>query len=168
MKLNKKAQAITLQSGPRFVLILILVGMLLGAGIIALSAFRTTARETITNANNFTALNHTDVRFAVTGELTCSAVTIVNSSIVDTTSKFTITNCNAFLTDNSQNNTNHRASYTAIRTSAASSAIDNSMTGAVNISSQLPTVGTLVGVGLILVVVIGVFAFMAIRSKSGF
>ncbi len=168
MKLNKKAQAITLQSGPRFVLILILLGMLLGAGIIALSAFRTTARETVTTANNFTALNQTNVDFSRETELTCSGVSIVNSTLADNTASFTITNCNALLTDNSQNNTNHRASYTAIRISAASTTLNNSMTGAVNLSAQLPTVGTLVGVGLILVVVIGVFAFMAVRSKSGF
>lgn len=166
MKLNKKAQAISLQSAPRFVLILILLGMLLGAGIIALSAFRTTARITATNANNFTALNQTSVRFAVTGELTCSGVSIVNSTLDDDTAAFTITNCEALLTDNSQNNTNHRASYTAIRISAASTTINNSMRGATNLSDQLPTVGTLLGVGLILIVVIGVFAFMAIKSRS--
>ena len=168
MKLNRKAQAISLQSAPRFVLILILLGMLLGAGIIALSAFRTTARETVAAANNFTAVNATNVDFSVAGTLTCSGVTIINSTLEDTTSKFVITNCEALLTDNSQTATNHRASYTAIRTSAASDALNNSMRGAINISTQLPTVGTLVGVGLILVVVIGVFAFMAIKSKSGF
>jgi len=166
MKQNKKAQALNLSSAPRFVLILLLIGMLLGAGIIALSSFRTTARETVSSANNFTALNSTAVTFGKTDELTCSNVVIINSTLVDTTSKFVITNCQAMLTDNSQNNTNHRATYTAIRTTAASQTLNNSIRGASNLSAQLPTVGTLLGVGLILTVVIGVFMFMLLRNRG--
>ncbi len=93
MKMNKKAQAITFGNAPRLVLLFVLIGMVLGAGVIALAAFR----DSTTDA-------------------------------------------------------------------AAQTAINNTIDGASNLSAQLPTVGTILGVGLILVVVIGVFAFFAVRG----
>jgi len=91
--MNKKAQAITFGNAPRLVLLFVLIGMVLGAGVIALASFRDSTTD-----------------------------------------------------------------------SEAQSAINNTIDGASNLSAQLPTVGTILGVGLILVVVIGVFAFFAVRG----
>jgi len=91
--MNKKAQAITFGNAPRLVLLFVLIGMVLGAGVIALASFRDSTTD-----------------------------------------------------------------------SEAQSAINNTIEGAGNLSAQLPTVGTILGVGLILVVVIGVFAFFAVRG----
>ena len=91
--MGKKGQAITFGNAPKLILLFVLIGMVLGAGVIALASFR----DTTTDADASTTLN-------------------------------------------------------------------NTIDGSVNLSEQLPTVGTILGVGLILVVVIGVFAFFAMRG----
>ena len=88
--LGKKGQAITFGNAPRIILLFVLIGMVLGAGVIALASFESTTTD-----------------------------------------------------------------------EDASTALNNTILGSVNLSAQLPTVGTILGVGLILVVVIGVFAFFA-------
>jgi hypothetical protein len=87
---GKKGQAITFGNAPRIVLLFVLIGMVLGAGVISLTSFR----NSVTDVDAETALN-------------------------------------------------------------------NTIEGSTNLSLQLPTVGTMLGVGLILTVVIGVFAFFA-------
>lgn len=164
--MNKKGQAITFQSAPGVILTLVLIGMVLGAGVIALAAFRDSTVITTGQVNNFTALNSTAVRFAASTALTCSGTTFVNSTGQDDTSSFTVSDCTASLTDNTQNNTNHQATYTAtVEDTDAATAINNTISGAVNVSQQLPTVGTLVGVGLILLVVVGTFLFFGKRQE---
>ena len=91
--MNKKGQAITFGNAPRLILLFVLIGMVLGAGVIALASFE----DTTTDVGSSTVLN-------------------------------------------------------------------NTIQGSINLSAQLPTVGTILGVGLILVVVIGVFAFFAVRG----
>ena len=91
--MNKKAQAITFGNAPRIILLFVLIGMVLGAGAIALASFEATTTD-----------------------------------------------------------------------AAASGILNNTLEGSTNLSLQLPTVGTILGVGLILVVVIGVFAFFAVRA----
>ena len=93
--MSKKGQAITFGSAPRLILLFVLIGMVLGAGVIALVSFKNTTSD-------------------------ASAVQVLN----------------------------------------------NTVTGSVNLSQQLPTVGTILGVGLILVVVIGVFAYFAMRQEG--
>lgn len=46
----------------------------------------------------------------------------------------------------------------------ANTSINNAVTGIGNFTAQLGTVGTMVGIGLILLIVLGVFAF---RGKGG-
>lgn len=93
--MDKKGQAITFGNAPRLILLFVLIGMVLGAGAIALSSFRDSTTD------------------------------------VD-----------------------------------ASGVLNNTLEGSTNLSAQLPTVGTMLGVGLILVVVIGVFAFFAVGGRS--
>lgn len=164
MKGNKKGQA-TLEGAPKLILLFVLIGMLLGSGIIALSSFRTSSRTSgVAQVNNFTALNQTVVSFAVGQEVSCSGVSIVNSTGTTNTASFSVTNCSATLSDNSQNNTNHQATYTAVNNNEATDVLGDAVSGGVNLSTQLPTIGTLIGVSLILIVVIGVFAGMLLKK----
>lgn len=171
-KLTKKGQAITFENAPRLILLFIVIGMTLGAGTIALAAFRGTADVSTTQSRSdtFTALNSTGVDFSPDPNIdTCTNVNLFNgTNVVEVTSEFTISNCRATLFNNTINNTVTTANYTRTFDVAtdSSNAINNSIIGAVNLSAQLPTVGTILGVGLILVVVIGVFAFFAIRGAQ--
>jgi hypothetical protein len=47
----------------------------------------------------------------------------------------------------------------ADNTSDVNVSLDNSITGLVNFSAQIPTVGIMLGIGLILLVILGVFGF---------
>lgn len=49
----------------------------------------------------------------------------------------------------------------------ANTSIDNAVTGVSNFSAQLPTVGTMIGIGLVLLIIVGVFAFGLMRRGSG-
>jgi hypothetical protein len=48
---------------------------------------------------------------------------------------------------------------TSLGAGNAQNAVNNATSGVLNLSQQLPTVGTIIGVSLIIVVVLGAFAF---------
>lgn len=50
---------------------------------------------------------------------------------------------------------------------AVNTTIDNSITGVGNFTGQLPTVGTMIGIGLVLLIIVGVFAFGLMRRGGG-
>jgi len=165
MKMNKKAQQLTFENAGQFALILVLIGIIAGAGAIALASFRDTSYTARTKeVNNFTAQNATSVRFAASNAVTCTGVSFKNSSSQNyDATKFTIVNCEAILKDNTQDGTNFEATYDADVINIVTDITNNTLTGSEHFSLQLPTVGTLLGVALILLVVIGVFAMGFIR-----
>ena len=164
---GKKGQAITFGNAPRLILLFVLIGMVLGAGVIALASFRDTTRTSTSGlSTTFTGSNTTATSFlATTATAPCTSVTIFNVTN-DITTSFTVTeaDCTAIATVGNFNGITLTANYTAFTDSDTTTVIGNSIDGSVNLSEQLPTVGTILGVGLILVVVIGVFAFFAIRG----
>lgn len=49
----------------------------------------------------------------------------------------------------------------------ANTSIDYAVSGVSNFTAQLPTVGTMIGVGLVLLIIVGVFAFGLMRKGGG-
>ena len=166
--MNKKGQAITFDTAPRLILLFVLIGMVLGAGVISLNSFNTSSRPTSGRYVEFTAANSTAVSFNDTtvSIYSCGTPVITNgTNHVDITYEFTISNCYATLKNNSYNNLKVNATYTASLEGDQNKVLTNTVSGGLNMSQQLPTVGTILGVGLILVVVIGVFAYFAMRQE---
>ena len=59
-----------------------------------------------------------------------------------------------------------RSSYTG-SSSMINTTIDNSISGVGNFTAQLPTVGTMLGIGLVLLIIVGVFAYGLMRRGGG-
>jgi hypothetical protein len=62
---------------------------------------------------------------------------------------------------------NGQGFYTQVTNSSVNSTIDSSITGLSNLSAQMPTVGQMVGIALILTVILGVFAFGVMKKGGG-
>ena len=163
---KKKGQSITFANAPRIVLVFILLGIVLGAGLISLSSMRNANYDSVAEDTNFTASNSTYVSFAENdGVVECDDVIIYGQANALKTANFTIYECTAKLSATKPGNgASFKASYTASEETQSSDILDETLTGGTNLSLQLPTVGTMLGVGLILTVVIGVFAFFAQRG----
>ena len=50
---------------------------------------------------------------------------------------------------------------------AANTSLDYGVTGIGNFTAQMPTVGTMLGIGLVLLVIVGVFAYGIMRRGGG-
>jgi hypothetical protein len=126
-KLNKKGFQLT--EVPTFAVILLVLAIVLGLGATVLDNMQGTSTMTSTGSrvddnNTFTASNATSVAFydtsldrngagwdyIVTGS--CTDVSIFNSTGANNTADFTVSGCNATLSDNTQDATSHTANYT--------------------------------------------------------
>lgn len=172
--LKKKAQQLTFSGAPALVVTFALIILIAAAMAVGVNSFRDTSSNTVTLSstdtnNTFTALNATAVTFSTdhSDALTCSEVTIYNVTGTNTTSLFTISSCSATLKEVNQNNTLHTAAYTYTFTGylTAYNISSQGLTGLDNFSDQMPTVGTMLGVGLIIVVIISAFGFMLMRNS---
>ena len=99
--MKKKGQVVNFSSALTFVVSLVVMGLVAGAGLLALAAFR-------------------------------SSYNTANGGIA-----------------------------------AVNTTIDNSISGVGNFTAQLPTVGTMIGIGLVLLIIVGVFAFGLMRKGGG-
>ena len=129
MKLNKKG--FTLNEVPALAIALLVVAIVIGISATVLTNMQGTSTMTDTGTrfdsngsfvaiNETTAVDFTDLTewqyngagLSYLVPASCTGVNITNGSNVDVTSKFTVSNCMATLTENAINNTAMTANYT--------------------------------------------------------
>lgn len=174
--MNRRATTVTLGNAPMLVLLVVAIIFFVAAGTVALSSFRSQSDMTGTNSradsNSITALNSTAVYlsdYTAHGEsaLGCAAVSLFNASGIDHAAQFTVSGCYATLNNVTRNNTAYTVNYTLTEKTYLYSynVSTNGLDGLKNFSIQIPTVGTMLGVGLILAVIIGGFLMLFARNR---
>lgn len=175
--MHKKAQSTNLQTAPSIIVILVLSVLLLGAGAVAITSMRTTGQatgtRTVTDSNDVAVTNVSATYYADTDEngvqyTLCSAIAVYNGTnarVATGNATFSNNNCSAIMDANYPSQT-MEFNYTGTRTTylTAYNASTQGLIGVDNMSTQLPTVGTMLGVGLLLAVVIGVFVLFQRRA----
>jgi len=175
----KKAQFISLSNGPWLVTTIVIIVLVVGVGAVALNSFKTSSDTKSTSSafysdSEFTGINASYVDFKPTALvydaegntnlIACSGTRIKNdSNNVDVTTNFTVSGCTARLDWVAYNNTAFHANFTYTYNvyKHAYNVSNQGEKSLSNFSLQMPTVGTMLGVGLILVVIIGIFAYLS-------
>ena len=170
----KKKGQVSINNGPNVIISLAVLALITAAMLIGLRALYTnTAGAVLTGTDlnsTFTAINATAISFNGTDHpeaITCGNVKIANSTNVDKTASFTIDGCTATLKDISQNNTGHTANYTYTynQLGPEHTQLNNTALGLGNVSAQIPTIGTMMSIALVLGIVFAIFMFR--RGGSG-
>lgn len=159
----KKGQ-VSLDKAPSLIITLGALALIMGSLGIMLSSFRDSSGMSQTlsiveTGDTFVASNGTNVDFADADAITCSNVAIYNTSTV-LTQNFTISNCNALLFEPNVDGQTVSVNYTKTISGRLTqyNATTNGLNSVLNFSEQVPNVGTILGVTLIIISVLGAFA----------
>ena len=156
-----------LKNAPAAIWMFVLVGILAGVGVLVNSEFQdngitkynsiTTNNETITSPSNSNAVN-----LANPSVILPTTITVTNESNGETlaTDEFNVTligldTIEFWLLRDINNYTKVNITYTSYHYTQQWNTIENSTLGIINITKQLPTVGTVIGVLLIVAVIVG-------------
>jgi hypothetical protein len=175
----KKGQLISMANGPWLITMIVMIALIVAAGAVAINAFKTSPDTTAVGTDfysdsEFVGINSTYVDFTPSDLvydgvgnahiIGCSDAAIINDTdSIDLTTSFTVSGCTARLDVVELNESTFHANFTyTYHVYKASYNVSNKGEVSLgNFSVQLPTTGTMLGVGLILVVVIGIFAYFA-------
>lgn len=173
--MNKKGQSMSIDSATNSVIVLVVVILIAAMGAVGLGALQSGSDQTSTSTrldvNTFTALNSTSVYFGDTDVEGAAPVSCVSPTFTNGTAAENITinitvggagNCYATLKGVAYNNTALSVNYTLTEKTYTTS-YNVSKQGILsfrNFSEQMPTVGTMVGIGIILAVIFGIFVMM--------
>lgn len=178
--MNKKGQQISLGNGSYLVIALLLTILVAALGSVALTTIRDTTDLTATgtraDSNTVTALVATNVFFGdndvyANPPVSCTAYQFFNgTNAVNATTNVTVGGAgNCYITNitSQYNNSAIQANYTLTFTTYdyGYNITINGNAGTLNYSAQTPTIGTMLGVGLIIAVIVGAFA-MVMRGKQ--
>jgi hypothetical protein len=169
--MSKRGQAVTLSGSPMLIVTLILIVLLLGAGAVAIQSMRDSSDNTgtasYTDSNTFAASNTTATYFGDYDSKSNPAVTCASAVFYNGTNEVVVTgnmtlsgtgSCYA-TSDATYNGETITVNYTVSLTTYkyAYNVSEQGLDTSKNFSDQLPTVGTMIGVALILGVVFGIF-----------
>lgn len=165
--MSKKGQ-VTLTTSPSVILAFALLILVAGAMSIAVVSFRDTqlTSRTSLESDTFVSVNASAKSYQSDANLQgCSSVVLYNGTNKDVvTSEFTLvsstTNCTALLFNNTLNGVTITANYTKANDLLTDgyNASNNGATSLSNLSAQFSTIGTIIGVALLVGIVIGAFA----------
>jgi len=187
--MKKKAQAISLANSPSIVILLGFTVLLAAAIAISIQGLRDTSSLTgrsteIEDNESFTAFNDTAIDVTTTEQNrlfygdskikfiagSCRSVDIWNISDANVTGLFTISGCTVTLDadEGAMNGTSMTANYTYDFNTYqyGYNITDRGLLAVFNISDQFPTIGTILGVALVIVVIVGSFAFLFLRGGA--
>lgn len=160
-------KGISLNDAAPLMLTLVTIGFLIGGGLLAMGSFQTTGGTQTAGLENITLDNGTAVQLSynnihsvTSAKIAANGTTIPSSAYTVGLLAGTITLTNAAYDGNSS-----EISYTYYARDAFYNGTQYGKNSITNFSDQLPTVGTILGVAMIIFVALMAFAYIGGRKN---
>lgn len=165
---------VSLQEAPNLIWILVVIGMVAALGALILTEFSNSMDSTATTTFNNETQTVVDASTLVVfsnsnqdfGNYSYVYVTNASDGIPLPSTNYSITYAGLIMQSGEFNGDNVNVTYTQKYYNTAGNVMANSTMGLVNMTKQLPTVGIVIGVALVIGIVVSLLVYFGIEGRK--